>query len=701
MTDNKWRIGVDVGGTFTDVAIVNENDGTMGVAKVSSTPTDFGVGVLEAIEQALIKYKVETKDVTLLAHATTVVTNAILEEKGAKVGLISTLGFRDILELRRSARGDLYDLFQDPPSVLVQRRNRFEITERIGADGKIVSPIIEEEIEQVIIKLKAADVEAVAVSFLFSFLNDEHEALVGERLRKALPDIPVFLSSEVLPEIREFERTSTTAICAYVGPILSSYLARLKNSVTEKGLPAPYVMGSGGGLFEIEESLMMPAMAAESGPAAGVIAAALAGKQIVRANLLSFDMGGTTAKASLIKDGVIETTPEYEVGGEGSGSRWLNGTGHPIRVPVIDLAEVSAGGGSIAWIDPVGSLRVGPNSAGAAPGPVCYGRGGVEPTVTDANLVLGRLDSKSLLGGDLSIDISRAEAAIKEKIAIPLNVTMEQAASSIIKVVNNAMGEALRIVSVERGHDAREFSLICFGGAGPLHAVALAEELGMKEVIVPPIPGAFSALGLIGSDISRDYGRTFFSIIDQTNPQDVENVFLKLEEDAKVMLAKTGIRPKDWRLERSADVRYTRQAYELNVDAPKNIDASNLFDLADRFHQKHAVTYGHSNQTEQVQLVTLRLSAKARLPSLKIRQKVSGEEGITKIKSNRDVWFDGVGKLATPIYERELFSSGTKLTGPAIIESLDSTIVIPPHWEATIDEQGFILLTFSGVESHD
>jgi N-methylhydantoinase A len=701
VADNKWRIGVDVGGTFTDVAIVNENDGTMGVTKVSSTPADFGVGVIEAIEQALKKYKVETKDVTLLAHATTVVTNAILEEKGAKVGLISTLGFRDILELRRSARADLYDLFQDSPSVLVQRRNRFEITERIGADGNIVTPIIEEEIQRVILELKVADVEAVAVSFLFSFLNDKHEALVGRRLRKALPDIPVFLSSEVLPEIREFERTSTTAICAYVGPILSSYLARLKNSVTEKGLPAPYVMGSGGGLFEIEESLMMPAMAAESGPAAGVIAAALAGKQINRSNLLSFDMGGTTAKASLIKDGVIETTPEYEVGGEGSGSRWLHGTGHPIRVPVIDLAEVSAGGGSVAWIDPVGSLRVGPNSAGATPGPVCYGRGGVEPTVTDANLVLGRLDSKSLLGGDLSIDISRAEAAIKEKIAIPLNVTVEQAASFIIKVVNNAMGEALRIVSVARGHDAREFSLICFGGAGPLHAVALAEELGMKEVIVPPIPGAFSALGLIGSDISRDYGRTFFSIIDQTNPQDVENVFRKLEQDARFMLAKTGIRENEWRLERSVDVRYTRQAYELNVDAPKDIDASSLFDLANRFHQKHAITYGHSNQTEQVQLVTLRLSAKARLPDLKIKQKVSGEAGIEKIKSTRDVWFDRFGKLPTPIYERELFLGGTKLKGPAVVESLDSTIVIPPNWEAVIDEEGFILLTFSGVECHD
>tara|TARA_A100000164_G_scaffold85141_1_gene72877 strand:- start:8136 stop:10241 length:2106 start_codon:yes stop_codon:yes gene_type:complete len=698
---SKWRIGVDVGGTFTDVAIVNEEDGTMGVAKVSSTPEDFGVGVVKAIEQALKKYKIQSNDVSLLAHATTVVTNAILEEKGAKVGLISTLGFRDILELRRSARADLYDLFQDPPSVLVQRRNRFEITERIDAEGQVVIPIVEDEIEQIISKLKTARVEAVAVSLLFSFLNDEHEALVGRRLREALPNIPVFLSSEVLPEIREFERTSTTAICAYVGPILSSYLARLKNSVTEKGLPTPYVMGSGGGLFEIEESLMMPAMAAESGPAAGVIAAALGGNQINRANLLSFDMGGTTAKASLIKNGVIETTPEYEVGGEGSGSRWLHGTGHPIRVPVIDLAEVSAGGGSIAWIDPVGSLRVGPKSAGATPGPVCYGRGGTEPTVTDANLVLGRLDSKSLLGGDLSIDIGRAETAIKEKIAKPLNITIEQAASAIIKVVNNAMGEALRIVSVERGHDAREFSLICFGGAGPLHAVALAEELGMKEVIVPPIPGAFSALGLIGSDISRDYGRTFFSIVDQTNAQDVENVFLKLEQDARRMLSKTGIKEKDWHLDRSIDVRYTRQAYELNIAAPKNIDESSLTDLAFRFHEKHAMTYGHSNQTERVQIVTLRLSAKARLPYLKIKQKVSPETGIEKVKSTRDVWFDKTGKLSTLVYERELLSDGTKLTGPAVLESLDSTIIIPPNWEGAMNKEGFILLKNSGVEFDD
>ncbi len=460
-----WRVGVDIGGTFTDVAVVEELQGTIGVTKVSSTPDDFGRGVIEALQQAILRYGIKTNEVKLLAHATTVVTNAILEKKGARVGLVATRGFRDILEIRRSARSDLYDLFQDAPSVLVKRRYRKEITERVGADGNIITPLKESEIDNLIVEFKEAKVEAVAVSLLFSFLNNTHERQIGERLRAALPDIPIFLSSEVLPEIREFERTSTTAICAYVAPILTSYLARLKEAVESKGLPTPYVMGSGGGVFEIEESLRMPAMAAESGPAAGVIAAALAGRQTSRPNLISFDMGGTTAKASLIKDGMIETTPEYEVGGEGSASRWLYGTGHPIRVPVIDLAEVSAGGGSIAWVDPAGALRVGPRSAGAAPGPVCYNRGGTEPTVTDANLILGRLDSNSLLGGELPIDYGRAEAAITDKIAAPLNLSVDQAAASVVQVVNDAMAEALRIVSVERGHDAREFSLICFGGA--------------------------------------------------------------------------------------------------------------------------------------------------------------------------------------------------------------------------------------------
>ncbi len=690
-----WRIGVDIGGTFTDVALVDESDGSIGVAKVSSTPEDFGRGVVEALERAIARHGVEPEGVTLLAHATTVVTNAILEQKGARIGMVATRGFRDLLELRRSARADLYDLFQDPPTVLAPRRWRMEVTERIGADGKVATPLAEEEIDGLIARLREAGVEAVAVTLLFSFLNDAHEKRLGERLRAGLPGVPVFLSSEVLPEIREYERASTTAVCAYVAPILASYLDRLREAVEGMGLPAPWVMGSGGGVFEIDEALAMPAMSAESGPAAGVIAAALAGRRIGRPNLITFDMGGTTAKASLIENGAVETTPEYEVGGEGSAKRWLNGAGHPIRVPVIDLAEVSAGGGSIAWVDPAGALRVGPRSAGAEPGPVCYGRGGTEPTVTDANLILGRLDSSSLLGGDLPIDYARAEAAIRERIALPLGLTVEAAAAAVVRVVDNAMAEALRIVSVERGKDAREFSLICFGGAGPLHAAALADELGVAEAIAPPVPGAFSALGLVGSDIRRDYGRAFFSVLEETDPAALEAAWRGMEDGARRMLARTGVPEADWRLERSADLRYTRQAYELNVPAPPAMDRAGMAGLAAGFHDKHETTYGHANRTERVQIVALRLSAIALLPELAMAPAAAAAGG-GSAKGRRRVWFPGAGRVETPVHARERMAAGAELDGPAIIESLDSTIVVPPGWTARMDERGFVPMTRNG-----
>src|SRR5262245_5666453 len=355
-----WRIGVDIGGTFTDVALIDEASGRIGVAKALTTPADFTEGVLSALRMAMQHYAVCPADVDLLAHATTVVTNAILEEKGARAALVTTRGFGDVLELRRSARGDLYDLFQDAPAILIPRRRRFEISERVGADGSVVTPLAESEIGALIAGLKSARVQAVAVCLLFSFLNAEHEKVLGARLRAALPGVSIYLSSEVLPESREFERTSTTAVCAYVGPILASYLERLEGATRGQGLPRLYVMGSNGGILEATETVAMPAMAVESGPAAGVVAAALVARQTGNRDLLSFDMGGTTAKASLIRDGQYETTPEYEVGGGASGNRWMHGTGHPIRVPVIDLAEVSAGGGSIAWVDRAGSLRVGP-----------------------------------------------------------------------------------------------------------------------------------------------------------------------------------------------------------------------------------------------------------------------------------------------------------------------------------------------------
>ena len=443
-----WRIGVDIGGTFTDVAVVDDTSDRIGAAKTLTTPRDFVTGVLEALGSAMRAYSIAPSEVGLLCHATTVVTNALLEGKGARVGLVATRGFRDVLELRRSSRGDLYDLFQDPPATLVPRRRRFEITERVGADGQIVTPLTETEIDGLVADLKAARVESIAVSLLFSFLNPTHEQGLGHRLRAAFPGIPVYLSSEVLPEIREFERTSTTAVCAYVGPILGSYLAKLEVATKQMGLPPLYVMGSNGGVFETPEGVAMPVMAVESGPAAGVVGAALVARQTGKLDLLSFDMGGTTAKASLIRDGKYETTPDYEVGGGSNVTRFMNGAGHPIRVPVIDLAEVSAGGGSIAWVDRAGALRVGPTSAGAEPGPVCYGRGGTEPTVTDCNLMLGYLGRQSLLAGNMPLDHAAAEAAIGKRLAIPLGVDARTAAAAVIDVVNHAMAEALKIVSV-------------------------------------------------------------------------------------------------------------------------------------------------------------------------------------------------------------------------------------------------------------
>ena len=687
-----WRIGIDIGGTFTDVALVDEATGRIGVTKAPTTPEDFGRGVLSALAAAMQRYGLQASEVGLLAHATTVVTNAILEGKGARAALIATRGFRDVLELRRSSRADLYDLFQDPPGTLIRRRRRYEITERIGADGAVVTALAEHEIDALIATLRHEKVKAVAVALMFSFLNPAHEQRLGRRLRDALPGIPIYLSHEVLPEIREFERTSTTAVCAYVGPILASYLQRLEEATRGLGLPPLYVMGSNGGVFEVAEGIAMPAMAVESGPAAGVVAATIAARQIGRLDLLSFDMGGTTAKASLIRNGHYETTPDYEVGGGASGNRFMNGSGHPIRVPVIDLAEVSAGGGSIAWIDRAGALRVGPRSAGAEPGPVCYGRGGSEPTVTDCNLLLGYLDRGSLLGGELAIDFDAAEAAVSERLAYPLGLDPRTAAAAVIDIVNNAMAEALKIVSVQRGHDPRDLSLMAFGGAGPLHGVALAEELGIAEIICPPIPGAFSALGLVGSDLKRDYVRTVYATTDAADPMVLQAAFEAMEREGASMLDRARVAHARRRFERSVDARYGRQSYELPVPvANGSIDAATIAGIADAFHERHRQTYGHDNRTEPVQLVSLRVAAIGAIPPLVLRQDPA-PAGTQAEKARRTLWFRATGAVEAAILDRARMPAGLRVVGPAVIESLESTILVPPGWQARMDADGFVWL---------
>ena len=688
-----WRVGVDIGGTFTDVALVDEETGQIGIAKVPTTPRDFGQGVVQGLSIALEEHGIAASNVSLLSHATTVVTNAILEGKGAHAMLVSTKGFRDVLELRRSSRSSLYDMFQDAPGLLIPRYCRLEVNERLDAAGEIVTPLDEGDIDAVISFAKENKIEAIAVSLMFSFLNDVHERRIGEKLRAALPGVPIFLSSEVLPEIREFERASTTAVCAYVGPILESYLQRLAAATGEMGLPDLYVMGSSGGVFDVAEGLKMPAMAIESGPAAGVIAAALIGQQLNKPNLLSFDMGGTTAKASLIKDGIVETTSEYEVGGDGNANRWMNGTGHPIRVPVIDLAEVSAGGGSIAWIDPGGSLKVGPKSAGAEPGPVCYDAGGTEPTVTDCNSTLGYLDSNALLAGRLAIRADKAKVAIDEHLANPLGIGSDAAAAGVLNVVNASMAEALRIVSVERGHDAREFSLVAFGGAGPMHAAELAGELGIREVIIPPIPGGFSALGLVATDLKRDYVKTHFIPLDQADPAAVNAAYAEMEASAKEMLRAAKIPEKDWVMERSADLRYGRQAYELTVPARAgDVTPDILAELAQLFHEKHRLTYGHDNPDETIQMVNLRLTAIGRFDEIELGLGGGTGTSAEAQKGSRSVWFRQGGRQDCAIYDCAKLATAAEISGPAVIEAVDSTIVIPPGWQARMNETGHILM---------
>jgi N-methylhydantoinase A len=689
-----WRIGVDIGGTFTDVALVDEATREIWVAKVSTTPRDLGQGVVEALGQAARRHGVEPSRVGLLAHATTVVTNALLQHKGARTALITTRGMRDVLELRRSARARLYDLMQDAPAVLVPRHLRLEVTERLDAQGQVVEPLELADVDRAIEFIRAHDVEAVAVCLLYSFLDDRHERLVGARLAERLPGVPVFLSSQVLPEIREFERTSTTAVCAFVGPILASYLERLEAATRRMGLPRLFVMGSSGGLFTVPEALGMPAMAVESGPAAGVIAASLIGRAVGRPDLISFDMGGTTAKASLIERGEIKTTADYEVGGSGNVSRWVTGTGHPIRVPVIDLAEVSAGGGSIAWIDPGGALRVGPESAGAEPGPACYGHGGTEPTVTDADLVLGYLHPEHLLGGRLPIRADLARDAIRDRVAGPLDVGVVEAAAAIVDVVGASMAAALRIVSVERGYDPRDFCLVAFGGAGPVHAARLAEELGIPRVIVPPVPGGFSALGLIASDVRRDYVRTCYALADAVDRGEMARAYAAMEATAQAMLDEARVPAPRRSLSRAADVRYPRQAYELTVPVDGGpVTGYTIERLVGAFHERHRHTYGHANPAEPVQIVNLRVAAVGRQEPLDLGRGAGAATASGEAKSvSRPVYFRETGLAACEVVAREALGPGTDRPGPLIVEAMDATVVVPPGWRLTVEPEGAIVL---------
>jgi N-methylhydantoinase A len=651
------RLGVDVGGTFTDLVALGGTEGDVLTAKVPSTPQDQSEGVMNSVQTAEIK----AEDVAAFAHGMTVATNALLERRGARTALVTTEGFRDILEIARQDRPSLYDLTQDRPPPLVPRELRFTIRERMGPDGEI-EPLDEDSLEKVVTALKEAEVEAVAVCLLFAFMHPDHERRVGEVLREALPDVHVSLSSEVLPEFREYERLSTTTADAYLGPKLAAYLKNLGSEVEGAGMPTPLVMQSSGGVIELEVAARGAAACILSGPAGGVVGAGYVAKASGYQDLLTFDMGGTSSDVATILEGEALTTTEAAIAGV------------PIKLPMVDLHTVSAGGGSIAWVDAGGALRVGPHSAGADPGPAAYDMGGEEPTVTDANLFLGYLQDGATLGGEVTLSRERSKEAL-ERIGNELGMDTLDVALGVVQVANTEMIGALRVISVEKGLDPREFALVAFGGAGPMHACSMAEELGMQTVLIPKASGVLSALGLAVSDLRRDYVAPLLSSLDEIKLSRLEDAFEDMESEAAGHLDSP-------EFHRRADLRYRGQSFELMVDA------DDLDELAKRFHAAHERRYGYRMEEEPVELVNLRLTATDPVEKPELREPEPEGEAET---GRREANFDGEWQ-EVPILDRNRMGVGSEVEGPAVVEFAESTCVVRPGWRGAVDEVGNLIL---------
>jgi len=686
------RIGADIGGTFTDVVVLRA-DGSVHALKLLSTPEDFGRAVVAAVRAFLDRTGLPPAAVSEIDHGTTVATNAILEKKGAKVGLLTTKGFRDVLEIRRVRLPVLYDLQWEKPEPIVRREWRLEVTERLGPDGEVRIPLDLDSARAAIARLKEKGVEALAICFLHSYANAEHERAVG---RVAEGEFPfVSLSCDVLPELREYERTASTVVDAYVKPVIARYLRNLRAHLDRLGVRAPLlVMQSSGGLVSDAGAADRPVRIIESGPAAGVIAAAAAGRAAGFENLITFDMGGTTAKASIVERGEIHLSPEYEVGSQVSQpSRLIKGGGHLIRIPAIDIAEVGAGGGSIVWIDPGGVLRVGPESAGAAPGPACYALGGERPTVTDANVLLGYLNPGHLVGGELKLDPARAELAIGDAIARPLGLTLVQAAEGIHRIANVAMQRAIRSVSIERGRDPRDFALIAFGGSGPVHAAGLAQDLDIARIVVPPYPGLFSSLGLLAAPVEQLYTRSVLKEVGTLDPEHAEAILCEMEARARADLASEGFGAPSVELARFADVRYRKQISELMLPLPeRTLAAADLAALGEAFQREHEQTYGYAIRDERVEVVAFKVRARGRRANGAAVPWNRLGAGRAVKRSDRAVYF-GVarGRVSTPVIGRADLDTAPA-AGPLIVEEYDSTVVVPPDWTARRTDLGFIAL---------
>jgi N-methylhydantoinase A len=679
------RMAIDIGGTFTDATLIDEESGAVSIAKVLTTPADPSEGFMAAVGRALAEGGVEATQVQFVVHATTVATNAIIEGKIARSGFVTTEGFRDLLEIARQVRPSLYDTQFEKAPPLVPRDRAVGVRERLGPAGEVLTPLDDDSVREAAALLRREQVESVAVCLLHSYVNPAHEQRVGEILAEELPGVPVSLSAEVAPEFREYLRASTTVINAVIRPVVERYLARIESRLAEAGVRAKLlVMQSSGGVFSSDAAARKPVFMVESGPAAGVIASAYLGETLGKPDILSFDMGGTTAKVGLIQGGQPSVTKDYNVGGHaGAGIGGMSLSGYPVRTPVVDLVEIGAGGGSIAWVDSGGLLRVGPRSAGDDPGPVCYRRGGVEPTVTDANVVLGRLNPGYFLGGEMGLDIDGARVAIEERCAKPLGLDVTAAAYGIVEIANAAMVNALNLISVQRGYDPRDFVLVGFGGAGPVHANAIARDAEMPTLLIPRSPGIFSATGLLTTDLKRDAATTIMRRLDELDPAEAEATFVELEAAGRTELQHEGVADDAIEFVRQIDLRYVGQSYELTIPAGDG--------LLERFHAEHDRTYGFAAPEEPVEAVSLRLTSVGRIAKPPARKLDAG--GAPEPKERRPVYYaEADGYVDCPIYDRYALPAGARLAGPAIVEEFDSTTVVHPGFSVSVDETGNLII---------
>jgi N-methylhydantoinase A len=682
------RLGIDIGGTFTDLVAI-DGDGRVRTHKTASTPHDYGEGIVEGL-RALLTDDVQVSEVL---HGTTVGSNTVLEGKGARTALITTRGFRDILEIRDLRMPVLYDLHWNKPRALVERRLRLEVIEKLRPDGSVAVPLDTATVDAAIATLRTENVQSLAICLLHSYANPAHERAVAERVRAALPDIAISISHEILPEIKEYPRTSTTVINAYVQPVVRAYITALDARLRALGIVAGLqLMQSNGGLASAEFAAAAPAHIIESGPAAGVVGGAVLARRLNEPRLITFDMGGTTAKAGLVENGEVLRSEAIEVGGGVmAGSRLLVGAGYMLKLPAIDLAEVGAGGGSICRLDPGGAPKVGPDSAGADPGPVCYGRGGTAPTITDCNLVLGYLDPGGLVGGALKVDVEAARAAIIRDLAEPLHCSIEEAAFGMLRLASATMMRAIRAVSVERGRDPRQFTLLAFGGNGPLFATGIAADLGIGRVIVPPMPGLFSAFGLLLADAEHHATQSLRMRLDRADPAQIARVLEALAETGAQVLARDGFPSAQRSFRRAASARYVGQSSEIDVPLPDEANAATLLArLPSLFAAEHERTYGfRAPDAEPVELMGLSVIAHGTPDRPRLPDQIP--PATSRVPPSRRAWFPDAGWIATPVVDRAALS--TARTGPLIVQEYDATCLVPRGAMAKLDAFGNVRVT--------